>query len=55
MKDLIVTKTDTSKVIILGDWKTTLKIDKLGGLPWKETTCRNYIIDLMEELDLLDI
>ena len=31
------------------------KIDKLGGLPCKETTCRNYIIDLMEELDLLDI
>ena len=31
------------------------KIDKHGGPPWKETTYRNSIIDLMEELDLLDI
>ena len=37
-------------------WPATLnKIDKWGGLPWKETTYRNSIIDLMEELDLLDI
>ena len=34
---------------------TLNKIDKWGGLPWKETTYRNSIIDLMEELDLLDI
>ena len=52
----LVTKTDTSKIIISGDWNTTLnKIDKLGGLPWKETTFRNSIIDLMKELDLLYI
>ena len=31
------------------------KIDKWGGLPWKETTYRSSIIDLTEELDLLDI
>ena len=43
-------------MIISGDWNATLnKIDKWGGLPWKETTYRNSIIDLMEELDLLDI
>ena len=51
-----ISKTDTSKIIITGDWNTTLnKIDKHGGLPWKGTTYRNSIIDLMEELDLLDI
>ena len=51
----LVSKTDTTKLIISGDWNVTLnKIDKWGGLPWKETTYRNSI-DLMEELDLLDI
>ena len=52
----LVSKTDTTKLIISGDWNATPnKIDKWGGLPWKETTYRNSIIDLMEELDLLDI
>ena len=52
----LVSKTDNTKLIISGDGNATLnKIDKCGGLPWKETTYRNSIIDLMEELDLLDI
>ena len=52
----LVSKTDTTKLIISGDWNATLnKIDKWGGLPWKETRYRSSIIDLMEELDLLDI
>ena len=52
----LVSKTDATKLIISGDWNATRnKIDKWGGLPWKETTYRNSIIDLMEELDLLDI
>ena len=56
MSERLISKTDTTKIIISGDWNTTLnKIDKSGGLPWKETTYRNSIIDLMEELDLLDI
>ena len=56
LSEKLISKTDTSKIIITGDWNTTLnKIDKHGGLPWKETTYRNSIIDLMEELDLLDI
>ena len=53
LSEKLISKTDTSKIIITGDWNTTLnKIDKHGGLPWKETTYRNSIIDLMEELDL---
>ena len=32
----IVSKTDTTKLIISGDWNATPnKIDKWGGLPWK--------------------
>ena len=52
----LVSKTGTTKLIISDDWNATVnKIDKWRGLPWKETTCRNSIIDLMEELYMLDI
>ena len=52
----VMSKTDTSKVIISGDWNITLnRIDKLGGLPWKATSCRNTLVDLMDELNLTDI
>ena len=52
----IAAKTDVSKVIIAGDWDTTLKqTDKYRRNPWKETAYRNPIINLMEELGLQDI
>ena len=54
----LMSKTDTSKVIISGDWNITLslnRIDKLGGLPWKATNSRNTLVDLMKELNLTDI
>ena len=39
---LLVTKTCVSRVIMVGDWNTTLShLDKSGGLPWKETIYRN--------------
>ena len=51
-----MSKTDTSKVIIYGDWNITLnQIDKLGGLPWKATSSRNTRVDLMKEPNLIDI
>ena len=51
-----MSKTDTSKVIISGDQNITLNcIDKLGGLPWKATSGRNILVDLMEELNLTDV
>ena len=41
----LVSKTDTTKLIISGDWDATLnKTDKWGRLPWKETTCRNSLL-----------
>ena len=52
----LISKTDITKTIIAGDWNGSLfPKDKCGGLPWKETTYRNSIVDLMEELNLVDI
>ena len=53
---LLLTKTCISRVIMVGDWNTTLShLDKSGGLPWKETICRNGLLSLMAELNLVDI
>ena len=42
-------KTDNSKVIISGDWNTTLNpIDKNGGQPWKATNYRNVLVSVTE-------
>ena len=39
------------KVITVRDWNTMLnRIDKKGGRPWKETTYRDGLLDLMKEL-----
>ena len=51
LSQTVVSVTNTSKLIITGDWNTTLhSIDKRGGAPWKETGYRNSIICLLEEL-----
>ena len=53
---ILISNLDIDKLIITGDWNTTLNsIDKCGGLPWKETSCRNSVINLMEELGLIDV
>ena len=53
---LLVTKTCISRVIMVGDWNTTLShLNKSGGLPWKETIYRNGLLSLMAELNLVDI
>ena len=53
---LLVTKTCISRVIMVGDWNTTLShLDKSGGLPWKETVYRNGLVSLMAELNLIDV
>ena len=52
----LISNTDISKVVIFGDWNTTLNpIDKRGGQPWKATSYRNSLKNLMEELNLIDI
>ena len=56
LSEYIISKTNTSRVIIAGDWNLTLnRIDKQGGQPWKTTTCRNAVFDLMDEFNLTDI
>ena len=53
---ILISNLDIDKLIITGDWNTTLNsIDKCGGLPWKETSYRNSVINLMEELGLIDV
>ena len=49
-------KTDTSRLIIAGDWNCTLqRVDKRGGLPWKSIDYREAVVNLMDELNLVDI
>ena len=52
----LILNTDISKVVISGDWNTTLNpIDKPGGQPWRATNYKNSVMNLMEELNLIDI
>ena len=52
----LISNTDTSKLVISGDWNTILNpINKRGGQPWKGTNYINSLINLMEELNLIDI
>ena len=52
----IISKSDTSRLIVSGDWNVTLnRTDKQGGLPWKATAYRNAVVDLIDELNLIDI
>ena len=39
-----------------GDWNTTLShLDKIGGLPWRETTNRNGLLSLMKEFNSVEV
>ena len=50
--ELLMSNTNTSNVIIAGDWNTTLNpIDK----PWKDTNYRTSLVSLVDELNLIDI
>jgi len=52
----IVSATDSSNLIIAGDWNTTLEsIDKQGRLAWKETKYRNSLVYFMKAANLIDI
>ena len=56
LSELLMSKTNLSKVIIAGDWNMGLsKLDKSEGLPWKETNYRNALVNLMKELNIADI
>jgi len=56
LKELLMSKSSLSHVIIGGDWNVTLQaIDKRGGIQWKPTAYRYQITAMMEELDLIDV
>ena len=59
VKDLnqfLLSKANFSRLIVGGDWNVALgAIDKRGGIPWRPTTYRDYIIAMCEELNLIDI
>ena len=59
VKDLnqfLLSNAIVSRLIVGGDWNVALcAIDKKGGIPWRPTTYRDYIIAMCEELDLIDI
>ena len=52
-----VSKTNTSRTTIAGDWNTTLySVDKRGGRQWKETIqYRNSLLSFMDELGFVDV
>ena len=56
LKELLMSKSSLSHVIIGGDWNVTLQaIHKQGGIQWKPTAYRYQITAMMEELDLIDV
>ena len=59
VKDLnqfLLSNANVSRLIVGGDWNVALSaIDKRGGIPWRPTTYRDYIIAMCEDLNLIDI
>jgi len=56
LNQLLLSNSNVSRLIVGGDWNVALHtIDKKGGIPWRTTTYRDYIIAMYEELDLIDI
>ena len=52
----IILSTDTSNLVMAGDWNTMLSpLDKKGGLTWEETKYRNSLIHFIKEINLVDI
>ena len=56
LNQFLLCNANVSRLIVGGDWNVALgAIDKRGGIPWRPTTYRNYIIAMCEELNLIDI
>ena len=59
VKDLnqfLLSNANVSRLIVGGDLNVALDaIIKRGGIPWRPTTYRDYIIAMCEKLDLIDI
>ena len=50
----IISLTDTSNLVMAGDWNTTISpLGKEGGLTWEETKYRNSLIHFIKEINLV--
>ena len=56
LNQFLLSNANVSRLIVGGDWNVALgTIDKRGGIPWRPTTYRDYIIAMCEDLNLIDI
>ena len=56
LNNVLIDKSELSKLIVGGDWNCTLtKKDKVGGTVWKPSNYRNLLLTTMEAFDLIDI
>ena len=54
--EILISKTDVSNLIIVGDWNVTLEaVDKKGGIQWKPSVYRDLLVQFMDELNLVDV
>ena len=56
LTEILISKTDVSNLIAVGDWNVTLEaVDKKGGIQWKPSVCRDLLVQFMDELNLVDV
>ena len=56
LTEILISKTDVSNLIIVGDWNVTLEaVDKKGGIQWKSSVYRDLLVQFMDELNLVDV
>ena len=56
LTEILISKTDVSNLIIVGDWNVTLEaVGKKGGIQWKPSVYRDLLVQFMDELDLVDV
>ena len=55
LTEILISKTDVSNLIIVGDWNVTRGCDNKGGIRWKPGAYRDLLVQFMNELDLVDV
>jgi len=54
LNEYLISKTDTSNLVVGEDWNVTLQVAS-GGVSWIVSSCRNKLISMMEELEIIVI
>jgi len=56
LTEILISKADSSNLIIAGDWNVTLEaVVKKGGIQWKPSVYSDLLAEFMDELILVDI